>query len=271
MLVSIRSSSISSIIDCPSRGLSIMLGLIKQLPSTAPAAIGTACHEGTAMYDKHRMKGEDFKPDDAADVVVDNIWHPKDEVNWGRITQKEAERRALGVYTRYCTDIAPQIKYEAVELPLTPFTININGVEIELTGTLDRIYTQWTPVDESTERLTGRGILDIKTGVNACSAKPEKHIAQIGTYELLATMTENKEITLPGLIGQLQTSNEYQVGVAPVHNARTVLLGTPEQTGLLGHIATMIKTGDWPGNVSSWLCSEKYCPLYNKCFFRGKI
>ncbi|MCK4820391.1 PD-(D/E)XK nuclease family protein, partial [bacterium] len=160
--VKIRSSSIASIIDCPLRGLSIMLGLVKQLASTAPATIGSAVHEGTASFDHATVTGYPINPDDAAGVVVDYLKDHNDDTRWGKITPKEAERRALGVYTRYCTDISPKMKYEAVELPLTPMILDVNGVEIELTGTLDRVY-----------KAEGTGILDIKTGVNACSQKPE--------------------------------------------------------------------------------------------------
>ena len=259
--VRIRASSVASIFDCPLRGLSIMLGLVKQCPTTAPAAIGTAVHEGTAVYDQELLNGNQIKPDDAAGVVVDYLKHPKDEsVNWGKITQKEAERRALGVYLRYCTDIAPQLTYEAIELPLSALIVNVDDVEIELTGQLDRVY-----------KSKGIGVVDLKTGVNACSQKPEKHIAQLGVYELLAEQTLGKTLDLPGLIAQLQTSAEYKVDLVPVLNAKAVLLGNGEQRGLLQHMAGMIKTGDWPGNVSSWLCSEQYCGLYKTCFFRGKL
>ncbi len=248
-----------------------MLGLVKPLPSTAPAQIGTACHEGTAAFDHAKLTGYPVSVDDAASVVVDNIWHPQQEVNWGRITQKEAERRALGVHTRYCTDIAPKMQYEAVELPLTPMILNVHGIDIELTGTLDRVYTYCSEPIFDKDYKPGRGILDVKTGINACSAKPEKHLPQIGTYELLQEHTTGQPITLPGLIGALQTSREYSVDLKPVYNARAVLLGDGRRKGLLEYIARDIKTGDWEGNTSSWLCSENYCPLYNNCFYRGKL
>lgn len=245
-----------------------MTGAVKALPSTAPAAIGTAVHEGTAVYDQSVIDHSGITIDEAAGTVVENIWNPQDEVRWRNISQKDAERRALGVFTRYCNDVAPTIKYECVEMPLTSLVIDVEGVEIELTGTLDRVYSKF---EQYGTIEPGRGILDIKTGVNACSAKPEKHVAQIGVYELLAEFTTGQTMTLPGLIGQLQTSNEYKVGVAPVVNAKNVLLGMPDQTGLLGYIAKMLDSGDWIGNVSSWLCSADYCPLYNECFFMGKL
>jgi len=270
-VVKIRSSSISTIIDCRLRGLSIMLGLVKALPSTAPATIGSAVHDGTAVYDQAKLDGDIITPNDAAGVVVDYLKDHNDDTRWGKITPKEAERRALGVYTRYCVDIAPKMKYEAVELPLTPMILDVNGIEIELTGTLDRVYTHCDEAIFDKNYEPGRGILDVKTGINACSAKPEKHLPQIGTYELLQEHTTGRPITLPGLIGALQTSREYLVDIKPVYNARTVLLGDGETKGLLEYIARDIKSGDWEGNTSSWLCSENYCPLYNNCFYRGKL
>ena len=258
--VRIRASSVSSIFDCALRGLSIQLGMVRQCPTTAPAAIGSACHEATAKFDQAKLDGDSITADDAAEVLVNYIWHPPEEINWGKITQKEAERRGLGVFTRYCTDIAPQLTYEAVELPLTSLIVDVDGVEIELTGTLDRLY-----------KANGIGVLDIKTGINACSQKPEKHLAQIGVYELLAEATTGETLDLPGMIARLQTSNEYHVDIKPVSNAKAVLLGNGEQRGLLQHMAGMIKTGDFPGNVSSWLCSDQYCPLYDSCFFRGRL
>lgn len=257
--VRIRASSVSSIIDCPKRGLSIALGLTKQLPSTAPAAIGSAVHEGTAAFDKAELDGSPITADDAAGTVVDYIWNSPDDVQWGRTTQKEAERRGLGVLTRYCTDIAPTIDYKEVELKLVPMVIDVEGIEIELTGTLDRIY------HESNDS----GILDVKTGARVCSTSPGKHKGQIAIYEILAEHTTGQRMTLPGLIGQLQTSSEYQVDVKKVEHAREALVGTQDNpVGLLHHIARMIKSGDFYGNSSSWLCSEKYCPLYNNCIFK---
>ena len=87
-------------------------------------------------------------------------------------------------------------------------------------------------------------------------------------YEVLAERTLGEEINLPGLIGQLQTSQDYKVDVKAVEGSRDALLGTDEHMGLLQHIAHMLKTGDFYGNSSSWLCSPKYCPLYNGCIFK---
>lgn len=261
--IPIRASSIASIMDCPLRGLSIQLGLVKQLPTTAPACIGSAAHLSTAAFDKAGLDGDPMSVYDASDLAEKYIKDPPEEVNWGKITEKQAINRAIGVHNRYCFDIAPKIKYDHVELTLDPLIVDCDGVDIELTGTLDRIYEGKTK-----EKKVGHGILDIKTGVRVLTQKPGKHKAQLGVYELLAENTLGIKMNLPGLIGQLQTSADYEVAVAEVDNAREALLGNQYQMGLLGHMAHMIKSGDWYGNSSSWLCSDKYCPLYSGCIFK---
>ena len=277
-VIDIRASSIAALVDCPLRGASLALGLVDPLPSTAPACIGSACHEGTAKYDAARINGEKMSVDDAAGFVVDYLKDPGQEVNWGGVSMREAERRALGVHTRYCTDIAPHMAYEAVELPLESLSIEFpeNDIQINLTGTLDRIYRGWiefepvvdNTVTAETTAPIRRGILDIKTGARACSQAPGRHKAQLATYELLAELTTGESVTAPALIGALQTSSEYRVEVKEVLSPRTALLGTDDQIGILNHLARMFQTGDFIGNPSSWLCSDKYCPLWNGCIFR---
>jgi len=146
----------------------------------------------------------------------------------------------------------------------------VDGVEIELTGTLDRVYSECDWIDHTSINVATNptGILDVKTGANACAQKTGKHKAQIGVYELLAEHTLGERVNLPGLIAQLQTSYTSDVDVKQVFDAKDALLGTENQIGLLQHIARMLKTGDWYGNSSSWLCSDKYCPLYSNCIFK---
>jgi len=247
-----------------------VLGLVKQLPSTPPAVIGSACHEGTAAFDKAIIAGEKILPNDTANIVEQYIMYPPEEVDWGSVTKDEATRRALGVYSRYCQDISPKIKYRQVELTLDRLVVDVDGVEIELTGTLDRVYSECDWIDHTSINVATNptGILDVKTGANACAQKTGKHKAQIGVYELLAENTLGTKVNLPGLVARLQTSYQFNADVEPVTNAQAALLGTDQQTGLIHHIAHLLKTGDWYGNPSSWLCSVKYCPLWDSCIFK---
>ena len=82
--INIRASSIASFFSCPKRWAAIHIDGVPQLPSTAPAAIGSAVHEGTAVFDKAIMDGSPIAPDDAAGVVVDYLHDNNDDVAWGK-------------------------------------------------------------------------------------------------------------------------------------------------------------------------------------------
>jgi hypothetical protein len=160
--------------------------------------------------------------------------------------------------------VAPTRDYIAVEQHLDEMTISFDDLDIDitLTGTLDRMFQK-----------DGKfGVADLKTGARACSQGSGKHRAQVGVYELMADELLRRDgsgtIELPGEIIQLQTSSEYQVAVAPVVGARTLLLGDDQNTGMIAHIARALKSGDFWGNPSSWLCSEKYCPAWTTCFYK---
>jgi hypothetical protein len=48
------------------------------------------------------------------------------------------------------------------------------------------------------------------------------------------------------------------------------LLGDEHQPGLIQIAASMLRTGLFPPNPKSTLCSRKYCPAYaSHCKFRG--
>lgn len=262
--INIRASSISAFFSCPKRWAAIHLDKLPPMPSTPPAVIGSAVHEGTAVYDSAILSGENIAPDDAAGVVVDYLQHPKDDVNWSSMTYKEAERRALGVYTRYVTDEAPNLKFYAVELPLDALNIDFpeQDITISLTGTLDRIF-----IDSEK-----RSVLDIKSGERVMSQSVSKHMAQLGAYQILAQNKLGIAMDAAPKLCRLQTSAEYKTDVVSVPGSITTLLGTDDEKGLLQHAAEMLSSGDLVGDASSWLCSEKFCPLAanNNCIFRAK-
>ena len=64
----------------------------------------------------------------------------------------------MWVHTKYCTEYAPKQDYVSVEMQLEPMDINVDGVTVQLTGTMDRARVS---------RSGGFGIKDLKTGVRA--------------------------------------------------------------------------------------------------------
>lgn len=231
--------------------------------TTPPAIIGSAVHASTAEFDKSRLdenKARWLSADDTAEVLLQYIKDPGQEVDWTGSNIQKAATIALGVHTRYCHEVAPTHTYQLVEETMDDLSIQWDdlGIEIIMTGTLDRSYIRDAKV----------GIADIKTGAVACSQKTGPHKAQLGAYELLAAEKLGTIIEQPGELIQLQTSSNYKVAVQQVHNARIALLGDDNNLGMLTHIARALKSGDYFGNPSSWLCSEKYCGSWDFCIYR---
>lgn len=225
--------------------------------------IGTGVHKSTGAYDASRLsenKATWLSIDDAADALMDHLKDPGEEVDWTGVSMSKAAEIALGVHMRYCSEIAPTHTYVAVEETMGDLDVTWDelGITIVLTGTTDRIYT----------RDGKLGVADLKTGARACSQTSGKHKAQLGCYELLADQKLGTIIEQPGELILLQTSSNYKAALLSVPNARLALLGDDTHTGMLTHLARALKAGDFWGNPSSWLCSEKYCPAWNTCIYR---
>jgi hypothetical protein len=54
---------------------------------------------------------------------------------------------------------------------------------------------------------------------------------------------------------------------SPVFDAKAVMLGTETQPGLIQFAADMFRSGLFPPNPSSMLCSSKYCARWDTCIF----
>ena len=262
-MLRVRASSLSELFDCPHRWeAKHVLGL--RMPGSAATQLGTAVHNGTAIFDQSCLNGQMIPADDIAGVVVDTLWHPSEEVDWGDSSPKEAEPIALSLYGKYCGQIAPMMEYVAVEEEMQD--IELPDIGIKLTGTTDRIY-----VDQFGEY----GIADIKTGKTAVSAdgvvKTSGHGAQVAIYELLTEFGTGRRITAPARIIGLtsaKTEKAQRVGIGEIRDARELIIGADGKPGLLEMAAQFLKSGMFYGNPKSSLCSEKFCPRFNTCFFR---
>jgi len=263
----VRASSWGSLFDCAHRweGTHI-LGM--NMPSSPRAQLGTAIHAASAAYDQAVLDGAPIRVDDAAGVLEDQINNPDREVDWScdDITPRQAVQTGIQLLTRYCLDVAPQYQYVAIELPVTPWQIDCgHGVVIEITGTLDR----------SRARLgaAGVGICDLKSGGAAVvngRAKTKGHAPQVGTYELLYERTTGTPVTEPADIIGLKTNGSPEVAVGQIVGAREQLIGTAEQPGLMDYAAEMFRSGLFPPNPVSHMCSPKYCARWRTCKFKDQ-
>jgi hypothetical protein len=251
------------LLDCPLRWKKKHLDGMR-LPSTPPAMIGTAVHASTAAFDQSAIDGAGLTIDDTAGIAVDSLRNPDEEVDWMGVSAERAEETALRVHTRYCIEIAPEQNYTIVEHTLSPLQIEMeNGIVFELTGTLDRIRQ---------DDLGRSGVADVKTGAAAVSPDGQvvvgKHLPQLGEYELLAEQ-EFGPMDLPASIIGLHTGRQARVGFREVKGAKSALIGDGIQPGLLHYVAPYFKSGLFPPNPGSLMCSARYCPYYDNCNFHG--
>lgn len=263
-IVSIRASSLSSAFDCPARFEATQLRGLR-IPSSGAAQLGTAIHASTALYDQSKLDGELLTIDETAAAAVDGIYKPENDVIWADdYTQKEAEKTAIALHSRYCSEIAPTQNYVAVEANCE--SLEITDLGIALTGTTDRIV----------QVGDGYAIRDLKSGKTAVGAdgavKTQGHALQLAVYELLAEKAAGVPINEPAQIIGLttgKTEKGQRVAIsADIVGIREILIGDEESPGALEVVSRMIKTGIFFGNPRSQLCNSKYCPIFNTCRWR---
>lgn len=266
-VVTVRASSWAGLFDCGFKWQGIHLLGIKS-PSSPRALLGTAIHASTAAFDAARVEGYELSAFDAAEYLVQTLQHPEFDVDWrgADITPREAEATGLTLHTRYCNEISPRYEFVAVELETKPLEIDCGGGTIvRLTGTLDRARIK--------RGHDGIGIADVKTGGAAVSqgvAKTKGHRPQVGTYELLYEHTTGQACTAPAEIIGLKTKGKPETGTGEIVGARELMVGTDEYPGLIQFAADMFRTGLFPPNPASPLCSERYCPRWSACRYRDQ-
>lgn len=262
ILATVRASSWPSLFDCSQRWYwQNIVGL--RMPSSGAAALGTAIHAGTAIFDTDRMAGGAGNAADAVDVARDALAHPEHDVQWDDgLTMPEADALAVKLTTRYCSEIGANRVYAGVELKCDALDIATPHGVIRVTGTTDRIR----------RLLDGRlGISDLKSGGRATEktadggrrAVTKGHHIQLGIYTLMAEQASGQPLDAPAEIIGLQTTKEAPVATGEIDDVKTPLLGSDDgQPGLIEIAAQMIGSGLFPPNPKSMLCSPKYCPAY---------
>lgn len=259
-----RASSWADLFDCAHRWEGAhVLGMTK--PAGLRAQLGTALHASTAAYDKGRLPGATpLSIDEAADVFDETLAHPDRDVDLRQddLTMREARTIGLTLHSKYCHDVSPRFTFKSVEQQLQPVDIDCGGgMFVRLTGTMDRARVAQTS--------GGIVIPDVKSGSRVISggeAVTKGRSAQIGIYQLLYEQQAG-HLTVGGQVIALHTSGKPATAVSPVFDAKRVMLGTEDYPGLIEHAATMFRTGLFPPNPQSVLCSEKFCARWATCQF----
>lgn len=257
----VRASSLGELFDCPARWEAKYVLGMKGM-NNGKAQLGTAIHAGTAAYDQAKLDGRPISVNEALAPMVESIWRPGYEVDWGDDTPKLAEQIGGKLVHMYAKDIAPKLEFAAVEV--TCEALEITDLGITLTGTADRIRV-----------VDGQyGVSDLKSGGRAVGtdgvAVTAGHAPQLAVYELLAEHTFGKRMSLPVQVIGLQTQKTTpRVGLGEIENVREMLVGDDDEPGLLRYAAHLIRTGTFYGNSKSMLCSPKFCPRYKTCKYKG--
>ena len=159
-IVTIRASSLGRLFDCPASWAATHIDG-KRTPSNGKAMLGKAVHASTAVFDQSAIDGAGITIDEAAAAAVDTINKPDEDVAWEDDNPQDAERIAISLHAKYCTQIAPQQTYRAVEVRCD--SLEITDLGIALTGTTDRVR----------ETADGLAICDLKTGKATMAGKIE--------------------------------------------------------------------------------------------------
>ncbi len=276
--VTVRASSWGGLFDCAySWEGTHLLGMRR--PSSLRASLGTAIHAGTAAFDQARLDRQPIKPDDAAGVFVDALMNPDDDVDYRNddITLNDAEIIGLALTVKYCIDVAPHYSYKAVEMKLNPLEIDCgDDLVIRLTGTMDRARV----ADSFRMNITGTNdelvvpnggviIPDVKTGgriIENGQVALKGKSAQLGVYQMMYEQTAG-EPTVGGQIIGLQTTKKAETAISRIIDGKRVMLGTEKEKGLIEMAAIMFRTGFFPPNAQSPLCSNKYCARWDTCIY----
>lgn len=264
-LGTIRASSWPTLFDCSLRWyFGNVLGM--RLPSSGKARLGTALHRSTAAYDLAALANDSPSLDEACLVVAETIAKPDEDVQWDDDLQPgPAIDIGVALTKKYAEKIAPIQHYRAVEVNCEGLDIATDDGVIRLSGTTDRVRV----TDDGRE-----GISDIKSGRTAVNAEGKAntkgHHLQTGIYRLMAENALGRPLDAPDQIIGLNTAKTapaQRVAIAEIRDSRRPLVGDQDQPGLIELAARMLKSGVFPPNPRSILCSPKFCAGYQKCRF----
>lgn len=228
--------------------------------------LGSAVHFGTADFDRQRVVVGNPDPDPAESVAQFKQYFDGDAgVHWLDIAKSDAYKIGLRLVSDYCTEVSHQYEWHVVEATCEPLLLTMdNGITFEITGTTDRVYKMGSRY----------GISDFKSGYGIIGQDGEVdvdvHGPQLATYELLesiATRATGLDISLPAMVMGFSTRTA-EIKPRFVEHPRTLLFGDDTHMGYLEAASRIIEQGLFIGNPRSMLCSERYCGIYDTCFYR---
>jgi hypothetical protein len=262
ILGTVRASSWPALFDCSLRWYyQNVVGL--RTPSRGKSQLGTALHRATAVYDTPRLTGQPGNLTAASDCLVETLQKPEHPVELDDdFKPDKAEKIGLALTQNYVEQIAPTHEYRAIEVNCNALDITTESGVVRISGTTDRVRV----TDDGRE-----GISDIKSGGRAVGADgravTKGHHLQTGIYRIIAEAALERVLDAPDEIIGLQVAQNARVGCAEIRDSRTPLVGNEDSPGLIEMAGRMLKSGIFPPNPRSMLCSSLYCGGYSRCTF----
>jgi hypothetical protein len=157
------------------------------------------------------------------------------------------------------------MEYSAIEIKCNALDVETDQGTVRLTGTTDRVRIYPSKV---------KGIVDFKSGGKAVEgikagtphAVTRGHHLQLGAYTLM-TEQETGEKMGPASIVAFQTNSKLHIAEGMVDKPKLAMVGDHLHPGMIEIAAGMLKSGLFPPNPKSVLCSKKWCPAWDRCIY----
>lgn len=257
--VTIRPSSVDSFANCPRQWAMTHIGGVKSMPG-ARAAIGTAIHAAIEReWRESIVTGKkDFNISTMQDVAAAELVHMDQEgLNYDDNEDlNTATAAASGGVKAFAEDIAPFTPIPiAVE---TRFTIDLDNPVVEnVSGTVDYISKDT--------------IADIKTSKR--KPVPASYSTQQSIYKMLAEANGQtvKHNLIQGVVLKAKPDGHIMELVPDIESAKFAV-NTILDVASVFHQQVVHPDILFRGNPKYYLCSDKYCALYNTCpYVKGEL
>lgn len=269
----VRASSWGDMFDCAYRWYWKNIEGVRG-PTRGPMVVGSAVHKGSDVFDRAVLAGQVASVDAAVESAAAYATNPTredgspDEVDWGehddeKVTPGIAVDYAVKLTSKYCREIAPSMEYTAIEVKCKKLDVNTASGVLRMTGTTDRVRRYDDNDLGITDLKSGsKAVEGIKTGIPRAVTKG--HHLQLGAYTLMTEQETRQKLGKASIIG-FQVNSKLHIAEGIVDKPKLALVGTTDKPGMIEIAAGVLKTGLFPPNPKSVLCSKKWCPAWDLC------
>lgn len=230
----------------------------ERTPTSVAAAIGTAVDRSASRNLKHKIEAQTLLAEEevkeiARDTLV-NTWAevestPGDEDEGLEFSRDKALDRSVTLAGFHHARLAPQMQVTHVQ---REWTLDINGLDVQLAGTIDFQEGSYS-------------IDDLKTSAKSPAKDLADKSLQLTTYALAVKAHDKVMPQRVRLDYLVMTPKRGDTKLVQLESRRTVADFNP----LLERIAAAnksIESGVFtPAPADSWWCSEKFCAFYRTC------